>query len=168
MGNTYFNFFDVIDNKNLITPVNLPRRVIVSYAILLVHLPLIEKKKSQYVKLDSDKKAGFLFKYLLKCAYLVNIPKPLITDLISTKEYYDTIQEKYKQDKLDDNTFLIEKIKKNSLSEMTDDIDSMIEKSIIIKSFEEKISLMVESIIYNASRENKRKKKLEEIFDINK
>jgi CRISPR/Cas system CSM-associated protein Csm2 small subunit len=161
-------YSNAINNKAFLVPVNLPSKVVVYYSILLTYCPLSEKKKTQYTKLDPNKKAGFLFKHLLKCAYHVNVPKPLIEDLISTKNKYDSIQKSYKNENLDNNTLLIEKIKKSSLNDMIDDVETMLEKSNLVKSFEEKIGVMTDSIYYNTSRENKRKKKLEEIFDINK
>jgi hypothetical protein len=154
-------------NKKFLEPVRLPRKIIVCYSFLMVFFPFSEKKKIQYNKLLYNQRAGFLFHYMLKCAYQTKVPKPLIDDLISTKQHYDSIQKNYNDNKLGDTDFLIDKIKKSTLDEMKDDIEILLDKNKLKEIFENKMILMADLIYNIKSNENTRKKKIEEIFEIN-
>jgi hypothetical protein len=155
-------------NKKFLSPVRLPRGVIIYYSFLMIYFPFSDKKKIQYNKLKYNQKAGFLFHYMLKCAYQARVPESLIDDLISTKKSYDFIQKVYNNKNLDDNDFLLDKIKKSTLNDMKEDIEILLEKNKLKEIFENKIKLMADLIYYIMSNENERKRKIEEIFEIDK
>lgn len=155
------------DNVKFLEPVRLPKRVIMCYSYLMIYFPLSEKKIFQYNNLKYNQKAGFLFRYMLKCAYQTRIHKPLIEDLISTKQRYDSIQKDYNDNKLGDNDFLIDKVKKSTLEDMRGDIEIMLDKKKLKEIFEDKMVLMADLIFTTVCSENERKRKIEEIFEIN-
>jgi hypothetical protein len=155
---------DIYLNFGILHPVKLPNPVIISYSLLLAYFPFTEKKKTNYLKLENRQKAGFLFRYLIKCAYQTNTSQPLIDDLINTKKLYDSVQKEYNNEKLDNAEVLIAKMKKNTLNEMCGNIEILLEKSNCKKVFEDKMILMINTICYNSNNINERKMKIEKIF----
>jgi len=160
-------FMVTFTNRNFLTPISVPATIMDYYATILGFMPLNEKQCAVYLKLDSKKRAGYMIKYLIKSSRLIGVPKPIIDNLISTKESY----EKYKKllgtdsDK-DFNKRMADLIVNRKVEELKSEYHTCKQYEMYKREYTEAIMLLFQTFIWIANTKNERQRKIDEVFGL--
>lgn len=148
-------------NRMALNHVRLPDRLKDLLSMFLFWFSLTDKQTEVFKKLDNRKRAGYLFKHILRVASKIKVPSPLIKTLIEKRTAY----EYYKIDGSYDDK-LVDSIKNGHYEEMKKLYSKYYDYERAKDEFFEYTELIIQTIQWMARKKNQRQQKIEKIFDI--
>lgn len=146
IDSNFQDFYNVYEhNKKLVGNIYVHSEIYSRYIKLLSIMPLKDKKLEIFLKLDYKQKAGFMSKYVLKCAKNWMIPQVFIKEYIRSIDSYK-ISKKYCDE--GSKYWTIDKCKSEN--------KNMVHNNILL------LDAIFE--IYDMSRQRQREKKLKRIL----
>lgn len=155
-------FIAIQHNRREMSYIKLPDRLKDMLGVFLYWHGLTNKQLEVYNKLDGRKKAGFLFKHILKTASNLKVPSPLIKTLLEKKMFYD----EYKFDNGSYDDKLVESIKNSEYGELKNLYSKYHNYEKVKKELLEYTELVIQTIHWLSQHNSQRKEKIEKIFEI--
>lgn len=157
-------FIAMNNNTKYLYHVPLKREILIKYALLLCHYPFNDKQTKVFNKLKREETAGYLFRYLLKIAKLVNVPKPLIDNLYKSNETRKIFKNEKTYCNLDEE--LVTDLFNKKFDDIKDKYNNHIIQEKYTDDFVSDIYLFFNVVFWCIDKNSERKVKLENIFDI--